>query len=317
MNPLKRLNRSRNSRVHPDAHITWASRSISATVTRTGLYLQKQLWIWPIVAVVVLSTIGYFMGNAIESTIKGNVSSGMQTLVDLEAEMLTKWFSVQESAAEALANDATVRRTVYQLFQTEQPASSPASPDDPHKELAAELGPAMSAHDFDSYLLIDKSKRIVSATHAALVGEQGISEYEPFIDRALAGEAFVSPPFPSVVMMKDADGRSRMGVPTMYVCAPIRDPSFQVVGVLALQIRPEREFIPILQLGRTGESGETYAFNEDGIMISNSRFDEELILMGLLPDQPHSHSILQMSVRDPGVDMTRGFRPNRRRLSCR
>jgi len=313
MNPLKRLNRSRNSRVHPDAHITWASRSISATVTRTGLYLQKQLWIWPIVAVVVLSTIGYFMGNAIESTIKGNVSSGMQTLVDLEAEMLTKWFSVQESAAEALANDATVRRTVYQLFQTEQPASSPASPDDPHKELAAELGPAMSAHDFDSYLLIDKSKRIVSATHAALVGEQGISEYEPFIDRALAGEAFVSPPFPSVVMMKDADGRSRMGVPTMYVCAPIRDPSFQVVGVLALQIRPEREFIPILQLGRTGESGETYAFNEDGIMISNSRFDEELILMGLLPDQPHSHSILQMSVRDPGVDMTRGFRPNRRR----
>lgn len=313
MNPLKRLNRSRNSRVHPDAHITWASRSISATVTRTGLYLQKQLWIWPIVAVVVLSTIGYFMGNAIESTIKGNVSSGMQTLVDLEAEMLTKWFSVQESAAEALANDATVRRTVYQLFQTEQPASSPASPDDPHKELAAELGPAMSAHDFDSYLLIDKSKRIVSATHAALVGEQGISEYEPFIDRALVGEAFVSPPFPSVVMMKDADGRSRMGVPTMYVCAPIRDPSFQVVGVLALQIRPEREFIPILQLGRTGESGETYAFNEDGIMISNSRFDEELILMGLLPDQPHSHSILQMSVRDPGVDMTRGFRPNRRR----
>ncbi|GAB5512354.1 MAG: serine/threonine protein kinase [Rhodopirellula baltica] len=299
--------------MHPDAHITWASRSISATVTRTGLYLQKQLWIWPIVAVVVLSTIGYFMGNAIESTIKGNVSSGMQTLVDLEAEMLTKWFSVQESAAEALANDATVRRTVYQLFQTEQPASSPASPDDPHKELAAELGPAMSAHDFDSYLLIDKSKRIVSATHAALVGEQGISEYEPFIDRALAGEAFVSPPFPSVVMMKDADGRSRMGVPTMYVCAPIRDPSFQVMGVLALQIRPEREFIPILQLGRTGESGETYAFNEDGIMISNSRFDEELILMGLLPDQPHSHSILQMSVRDPGVDMTRGFRPNRRR----
>ncbi|WP_047816072.1 serine/threonine protein kinase [Rhodopirellula islandica] len=313
MNPLKRLNRSRNSRVHPDAHMTWASRSISTTVTRTGLYLQKQLWIWPIVAVVVLSTIGYFMGGAIETTIKGNVSSGMQTLVDLEAEMLTKWFSVQESAAEALANDATVRRTVYQLFQPDPPASPPASPGDPHKELAAELGPAMSAHDFDSYLLVDKSKRIVSATHAALVGEQGISEYESFLDRALAGEAFVSPPFPSVVMMKDTDGQSRMGVPTMYVCAPVRDPSFQVVGVLALQIRPEREFIPILQLGRTGASGETYAFNEDGIMISNSRFDEELILLGLLPDQPHSRSILQMSLRDPGADMTEGFRPNRRR----
>ena len=36
--------------------------------------------------------------------------------------------------------------------------------------------------------------------------------------------------------------------------------------------------------GRIGESGETYAFNADGAMVSNSRFAEDLILLGLLPD---------------------------------
>ena len=35
-----------------------------------------------------------------------------------------------------------------------------------------------------------------------------------------------------------------------------------------------------------------------------------LILLGLLPDQENSHSILQLMVRDPGGDMTQGHRPN-------
>lgn len=99
----------------------------------------------------------------------------------------------------------------------------------------------------------------------------------------------------------------------MYACAPVRDESFQVVAVLALQIRPEREFTRILQLGRMGESGETYAFNADGAMVSNSRFDEDLILLGLLPDQPDSRSILSVLVRAPAGNLTTGYRPGIRR----
>src|SRR5262249_5360050 len=44
-----------------------------------------------------------------------------------------------------------------------------------------------------------------------------------------------------------------------------------------------------------------------------SRFDDSLILQGLLPDQPGSRSILQLLVRDPGGDITTGFRPTARR----
>ena len=48
-------------------------------------------------------------------------------------------------------------------------------------------------------------------------------------------------------------------------------------------------------------------------MVSNSRFDQKLIWLGLLPDQENSHSILQIQIRDPGGDMTQGFRPAMRR----
>src|SRR6476660_10543139 len=99
----------------------------------------------------------------------------------------------------------------------------------------------------------------------------------------------------------------------MFVCAPIRDESFQVVAVLGLRIQPEKEFTRILQLGRMGDSGETYAFDKNGLFVSNSRFDDALILLGLLPDQENSHSILQLMARDPGGDMTQGHRSTARR----
>jgi hypothetical protein len=129
----------------------------------------------------------------------------------------------------------------------------------------------------------------------------------------LDGTTNVSAPFPSVVAMKEESGRARTGVPTMFVSAPVRDDSFQVVGVLALRIDPEQEFNRIMGLGRFGDSGETYAFDEDGRMVSQSRFDESLILLGLLPDQEDSRSNLQLLVRDPGGDITEGHRPAARR----
>src|SRR3989304_5286031 len=113
--------------------------------------------------------------------------------------------------------------------------------------------------------------------------------------------------------MKDDPGRTRTGVPTMFVAAPIRDESFQVVGVLALRIRPELEFSRIVALGRFGQSGETYAFDKDGRLVSNSRFDDDLVLLGLLPDSENSRSILQLLIRDPGGDMTQGHRAEIRR----
>ena len=42
-------------------------------MTRTGLFLKRQLWIWPIIAVVVLSAVGFLVRGAIESTMKNGV----------------------------------------------------------------------------------------------------------------------------------------------------------------------------------------------------------------------------------------------------
>ena len=316
MNPLNLFRKSQRPDALAQAHMTWATSTVGRTVTRTGAFLKKQIWIWPIFAVVFLSVIGFTVRRAIETTMKENLQSELQTLLNVEAAMLETWFKEKSSNAETMVNDFHVRETIYGMLGEKLPAGGskrPSSPADLHTQLQSELAPAMSSHDYVGYFVADKSKQIVSASFPALVGQKEIAEYDGFLTRALEGETIVSPPFPSVVMMKNKLGQTRMGEPTMYVCAPVRDVNFQVVAALALQIRPEREFTRILQLGRIGESGETYAFDKTGRMISNSRFDDSLILLGLLPDRENSHSILNLLVRDPQGNVAEGYRPTKRR----
>jgi serine/threonine protein kinase len=110
------------------------------------------------------------------------------------------------------------------------------------------------------------------------------------------------PPFPE-------GGRGRRGDFTlMQVAAPVRDDSSVVRGALALIINPDREFTRMLSVARSGQSGETYAFDQHGLLISRSRFDEQLRKLGLL-DATNASSALNLRLHDPGGDLTEGFKP--------
>ena len=105
--------RSRDKSGLGHARMTWASKSISRSVSRTGLFLRKQLWIWPIIAVVVLSIVGFAVRSAIESTMKANLASQLETLVAVESAMLREWFETQVSNADGRnRSPATLRAAI-------------------------------------------------------------------------------------------------------------------------------------------------------------------------------------------------------------
>jgi serine/threonine protein kinase len=216
---------------------------------------------------------------------------------------------VRQIVAELLAaTQSTTEAT------TEESAAKNSLPDTRAliARLGQELSPGMSSHDFITYFVANKRQIIIASTNPEHLG-QFVPQHEAFLTKTLAGQTTVCPPFPSIVSMKDEMGRQRTGVPTMYVAAPIRDANFQVVAALGLRIRPEHEFTRILQLGRVGQSGETFAIDKNGTFLSNSRFDENLILLGLLPDSEGSQSILTLASRDPGGNLLTGHRPGVRR----
>lgn len=94
----------------------------------------------------------------------------------------------------------------------------------------------------------------------------------------------------------------------MAVAAPIRAMEDQkVIASLGLIIEPRREFTRILSVAQLGDSGETFAFSSDGIMLSQSRFEESLSQWGLI--ERGDGSALTLELRDPGGNLAEGYEP--------
>ncbi len=288
----------------PAAHITWASRSMSHSVQRTREFLSQRLWAWPIIALVLLLAVGWAVRGAIERTMNANLRSQLETLRDVEVAMLRTWLTAQENNALSVACDEEIRRLTLSLLETTSQQETDRQT--VVRQLTRSLRPEMNAHDYQNYFIADR-ETILASSRAEGIGLKPPAEFDAYYARVFDGQTTVTRPFKSLLTHVAADGQRRAGVPMMFVLAPLVDEQLQTVAVLGLQIRPEQEFTRILQLGRLGQSGETYAFDAAGLMLSNSRFNHDLVLQGLLPEG--SESILNLLVRDPGGNLTAGFRP--------
>ena len=184
MNLFSRFRKSASGSRHPAPHMTWAGgTSIGRTVSRTALLLKRQIWIWPIIAVVLLSAIGLAVRHAIETTMKDGLRSELQTLLDIETAMLANLVSrCSNRTPNRWPTVSKFGKSVYQLLE-----SPPASPQDAADEKSATdlqlqldkiLAPALTAHDYIRYFVADKSKRIIAATSRELIGKQDVPEYD-------------------------------------------------------------------------------------------------------------------------------------------
>ncbi len=126
-------------------------------------------------------------------------------------------------------------------------------------------------------------------------------------EKVFKGKRSVTPPRPSIVLLPDHLGRIRAGVPTMFAWAPLYDQANNVIGAIGVRLRPQDDFCHILSIGRSGDTGETYAVNKNGVMVSMSRFEEDLRRIGIL--RADEESTLTVTLRDPGADLTQGGRP--------
>ena len=162
-------------------------------------------------------------------------------------------------------------------------------------------------------MVLDHNFVVVAAASEEAIGLQSPPGYAEGLRRCLEGQILVTPPFPSVAMLPDVQGKVRTGVATMFAAAPVRSADGKVIAALCLRIAPEKDFTRILATARAGQSGETYAFSRTGLLLSASRFDDDLKRLGLIPDTPEAQAIVTLELRDPQVDLTLGKPSPRRR----
>ena len=78
----------------------------------------------------------------------------------------------------------------------------------------------------------------------------------------------------------------------------------EVIALLTALHSPDNSMSTIAQLGRIGDSGETYLFSRTGILVTESRFNDDLINSGLI--EQGATAIFNVSIRNPGTDLTQG-----------
>jgi tRNA A-37 threonylcarbamoyl transferase component Bud32 len=74
-------------------------------------------------------------------------------------------------------------------------------------------------------------------------------------------------------------------------------------------VQTDRELDTMFSTARPGESAEVYAIGDDGLLLTSSRYAEELMAAGALSAESIGGGAFQVQVRDPGGELARGHSP--------
>jgi serine/threonine protein kinase len=293
------------------------------------------VWILPLLLALLVAGLGWWGNGRLRANIEEGLKAQLTTTLNANVTALGIWATNQTRLATSLAEDSEVRKLAGAiLLNPRSPRRESQTPSEA-SQFASYLNPRISQLGYGAAQLVNSNFYVVATSmpRAPFGGRMALSDAHTnkFAEVFANGEPVLITPFkPEPPSQRRNDrralgsqrtntfratnrpppnfGQGRRGdISLMQVAAPLRDTNNTVIGALALIINPDQEFSRILSVARSGDSGETYAFDQTGLMISHSRFDEQLKQYGLL-DKTNSSSALNLRLHDPEGDVTRGYK---------
>ncbi len=264
----------------------------------------KVLLLLLLMSIVLVGGFSWVVEQNITREAKAEVGESLRTVLNTTHQAVKSWFKEHKSAATIWANTAEIRIAAEHLLATfHKQADLHNSP--AQARLRTWFKPLQEATGYQGYFIIGPGNVNLASSRDQNIGAINllISQGE-FLAALWAGHNAVSVPEKSDVPLPDTQGRLREGAPTMFVGAPILNDTGEVIAIFTFRLNPNEDFTAILQRGRLGKTGETYAFDRRGRLISNSRFDEQLREIGLISS--NQQGILNIALRDPGVELAQG-----------
>ncbi|MET0092241.1 MAG: PAS domain S-box protein [Sedimenticola sp.] len=258
-----------------------------------------------LLATLILVSLSYWIQEQLEAQARENVGQALGTVLSTTHQALNSWRKGHESIVKTWAGSTQLRKYVAELLAL-QPTRQALIPSQAQNDLREFLKLVLSSEQYRGFFIVDRNMVNLASTRNSNIGTTNLLSAQPrLIAKVWAGKTIVSRPLISDVPLRDKEGRLQSAAPTMFVAAPIHNDSGEVVAFLSFRIDPDEDFSPILQRGRLGSSGETYAFDSAGTMLSNSRFVEQLTKARML-DKDQNRSDLYIQIRDPGVNLVEG-----------
>jgi tRNA A-37 threonylcarbamoyl transferase component Bud32 len=282
---------------------------------------KQPIWIMPLFIAVMVALIGWWGNCRVRDAIETNLKADLTTTLNANVMALEIWTTNQMRMATSLAAEPAVHTLAGRLLDAPLPRGN-FTPSPDAIDLGNYLRPRLSLMGYEIAQLVNTNFFVVAnSTRGPFGVGEPVSEahMDKYTELFTLDRPVIITPFKmdSLVDRRPLPwdnnrrrgrfnyGRRRGDEMLMQVATPIRENGV-VCGALALIINPTNEFSKVLSVAHRGETGETFAFDQTGLLISESRFDTQLHGLGLLAATNVS-SALNVRLRDPGGDLTQGY----------
>ncbi|HZM00194.1 MAG TPA: hypothetical protein VFD43_08085, partial [Planctomycetota bacterium] len=243
----------------------------------------------------------------VRAALKDSLEDHLVSLLQTGVTGLTVWMSQTVVDADLIATRPEVAGQALELAQS---GDGSAEQQARRAELGRMLDADCARRGWQGWSLVRLSDaRVVAvggpqaSTGKALeaVGRTLTPDAHAALAELVERGAQVAPPH---ALGSALEGDPGGGEPVVTVAAVVRQDATPAAA-LAFQIDPGTAFTKIL--GRTGTGqGESFAFDRQGRLLSDSAYEDELRAAGWLGEQG---AMLNLVLRDPGVDLLAGEQP--------
>jgi two-component system, sensor histidine kinase and response regulator len=156
------------------------------------------------------------------------------------------------------------------------------------------------------FFVIDPQYTSIGSKRDTNIGTRNFiaEQFPELLKQAFQGSVVFVPPIKSDVKLQEVTGGDGEKNPdTMFFLGPVYNNQDKIIAVFTLRIDPSDEFSEALQFSSVRATSDVYAINGSGLLLSKSRFEENLRDIGLLLSG--QVSAMNIEIRDPGVNLLR------------
>ncbi len=260
-----------------------------------------------ILSIIIVCLLGRFTLEQNKKRVLTGVGENLKAVVATANERLNLWVEQRTSLVDLLGRDPELVEITKRLL---------AVPVNREALLASsELQEARDFFKNNDKIFANIGFFIISPDHISIgsmrdtnIGIRNLisSQRPDLLKRAFQGEVMFVPPIQSdVALVATSKSGGSKNQSTKFFIGPIRDYNGEIIAAMTLRIDPTKDFSQVLQVYGMLQTGETYAFNQYGELLSESRFTDQLRRIGLIDE--NQGSALNVQIRDPGVNMVEGY----------
>ena len=221
--------------------------------------------------VILVVLLAGFALNRVKKKRQADVGDALQIVLETTRESLNMWVESNKFQLTRLAEDPRlVSLTEHQLLIPRNKIALFES--EVLKELRAFFRRNRNQSGQAGFFIISPDFINIASMRNSNIGDKNLiaSQALDLLNRAFQGETVMVPPLWSNVPLGPSSEAKSRASPSMFFAAPVKNKQGSVIAVVTQRVDPARNFSRLIQLGRLGKSGETYAFSRYGKLLSES-----------------------------------------------